>query len=66
MSEEELKQISDGIFNKLDEKEKVFLATVHDVKNKEIERLNKENKEIRKKAENFVKDILEILDKEKE
>ena len=41
MSEEELKQISDGIFNKLDEKEKVFLATVHDVKNKEIERLNR-------------------------
>lgn len=37
---EETKQVWDNLFQKLNEKEKTFLAVVNNEKNKEIERLN--------------------------
>lgn len=44
---EETKQVWDNLFQKLNEKEKTFLAVVNNEKNKEIERLHSIIKEVR-------------------
>ena len=40
MNEKKAKELTDSIFNKLNDQERVYLAWIHNQKNKEIERLN--------------------------
>lgn len=47
MDEKKAKELTDSIFDKLNDQERVYLAWVHNQKNKEIKRLNNIIKEIR-------------------
>lgn len=40
MDEKKAKELTDSIFNKLNDQERVYLAWIHNQKNKEIEKLN--------------------------
>ena len=43
MDEKKAKELTDSIFDKLNDQERVYLAWVHNQKNKEIQELKKEN-----------------------
>lgn len=43
MDEKKAKELTDSIFNKLNDQERVYLAWIHNQKNKEIQELKKEN-----------------------
>ena len=40
MDDKKAKELTDSIFNKLNDQERIYLAWIHKQKNKEIERLN--------------------------
>ena len=43
MDEKKAKELTDSIFNKLNDQERVYLAWIHNQKNKEIQELKEEN-----------------------
>ena len=43
MNEKKAKELTDSIFNKLNDQERVYLAWIHNQKNKEIQELREEN-----------------------
>ena len=43
MNEKKAKELTDSIFNKLNDQERVYLAWIHNQKNKEIQELKEEN-----------------------
>ena len=47
MDEKKAKELTDSIFDKLNDQERVYLAWVHNQKNKEIKRLNDIMKDIK-------------------
>ena len=47
MDEKKAKELTDSIFNKLNDQERVYLAWIHNQKNKENKRLNNKLKDIK-------------------
>lgn len=43
MNEKKAKELTDSLFNKLNDQERVYLAWIHNQKNKEIQELKEEN-----------------------